>query len=219
MKAESPRRQRSATFFSMLVPASTLFGLLPAIVTTAPAQPQKSDLSTASYGVVIQHPDTAKTREEWRRALLRLPKPKTGCYTSAFPVIEWKTAPCGAPPTYPIRPAQGAAVRQPDLRAWRISLLRLPRRAPGCYTVAFPAVEWKTVACGPPPPYPILPRHGRARPFVVGNGANDRAAQPSGHISAVEGSFASISPGLTESGPIANSGPAITDAYTLQINT
>jgi hypothetical protein len=35
----------------------------------------------------------------------------------------------------------------------------------------------------------------------------------------VEGSFANISAGLTESGPIANSGPAITDAYTLQINT
>ena len=52
-----------------------------------------------------------------------------------------------------------------------------------------------------------------------GGGSNDFAANPSGTISAVEGSFASVSAGLTESGPIANTGPAVADAYTLQVNT
>lgn len=97
---------------------------------------------------------------------------------------------------------------------------RLPQPKPGCYTASFPRVEWKPVACGAPPKYPILPTRGLAKHFVVGGGgSNDFAANPTGAISAVEGTFVSVSPGITESGPIANSGSAISDAYTLQINT
>ena len=103
---------------------------------------------------------------------------------------------------------------------WHQSLLRLPHPAPGCYKAAFPRVEWKAVTCGTPPPYPVQPAHGAAGHFVVGNGgSNDFAGHPTGTINGVDGTFPSVSAGLTESGPIANSGPSFADTYTLQINT
>jgi hypothetical protein len=63
---------------------------------------------------------------------------------------------------------------------------------------------------------PALGHHGA---FVVGNGTDYAAHPTSATISAVESSFPSVSAGITESGPIGNTGPAVTDAYTLQINT
>lgn len=108
-----------------------------------------------------------------------------------------------------------AATRQ----AWHRLLRQLPKPAEGCYTATFPRVEWKAVPCGAPPDYPMLPSRGAASHFIVGGGVNDFAANPTGTISAVEGTFPSISSGLTESGPIANAGPAIANAYTFQINT
>jgi hypothetical protein len=104
--------------------------------------------------------------------------------------------------------------------AWHKSLLRLPHPKPGCYKASFPRVEWKAVPCGTPPPYPIQPAHGPAKHFTVGNGgSNDFAAHPTGTISGVDGTFPSVSNGITESGPIANSGLSLPDTYSLQINT
>jgi hypothetical protein len=120
------------------------------------------------------------------------------------------------------RPRAAAQARPQIARtqpAWRQAMQRLPRPAPGCYTSAFPRVEWRTVPCGPAPDYPIIPRTGGATHFVVGNGTNDFVAQPANPISAAEGTFVAVSAGITESGPIGNSGPSIANAYTLQINT
>jgi von Willebrand factor type D domain len=104
--------------------------------------------------------------------------------------------------------------------AWHKSLVALPHPKPGCYKASFPRVEWIPVTCGTPPRHPALPAHGMARPFVVGGGgANDFSSHPTGTISGVDGTFTSVSAGITESGPIANSGPAVSNAYTLQINT
>lgn len=152
MKTPSSPRQR-ATLFGTIVGKSFLFGLVCSIIASAAA---------------AQRPEIAKTRAAWRQSLLRLPRPKAGCYTSTSPRVEWKPVPCGVPPRYPITPARG-----------------------------------------------------HARHFVVGGGGgNDFAANPTtGHIIGVEGSFPSVSAGLTESGPIANAGAAIANAYTLQVNT
>jgi len=103
---------------------------------------------------------------------------------------------------------------------WHKSLLQLPHQKIGCYKSSFPRVEWKAVTCGTPPPYPIQPAHGPAKHFVVGGGgSNDFAAHPTGTITGVEGTFPSVSAGITESGPIANSGPSLPDTYTLQVNS
>jgi hypothetical protein len=151
MKTPSSQGRCATTFFGTIVGMSILFGLSSIVVSPAAAQ----------------RPEIAKTQAAWRQSLLRLPRPKTGCYTSTSPRVEWNPVPCGVPPRYPLQPARG-----------------------------------------------------HARHFVVGGGgANDYAANPTGHISAVEGSFPNISAGLNESGPIANAGAAIANAYTLQVNT
>src|SRR5882757_1870048 len=119
-----------------------LLGLLSSVVVTAHAQTPTSSAA--------QRPETAKTQEQWRAALSRLPEPTTGCYTSAFPVVEWKVVACGTAPNYPV----GQPRQQPEIAktqsAWQRSLLRLPRQRPGCYAASFPRVEWKTAPCGTP---------------------------------------------------------------------
>lgn len=101
---------------------------------------------------------------------------------------------------------------------WRTSIafVRTPKK--GCFTAKFPSKEWKEVRCAPGPAYLMTPQGGIV-PEIVGNG-NDIAAQaPSGFISSAVGSFDNLSGVLSESGQIAATGPAVADAYTLQINT
>jgi hypothetical protein len=102
---------------------------------------------------------------------------------------------------------------------WHQALLKLPHPKPGCYRATYPRVEWIEVTCNPAPKYPAIPTHGVPKPFTVGNGgSNDFASNPTGTIIGVDGTFPNPSVGLTESGPIANSGPSLSDTYTLQIN-
>ena len=133
-----------------------------------------------------------------------------------------------AQPQTPIPKAQtGSAAAQntkPQIArtrgAWHKSLIALPHPKQGCYKASFPHVEWTPVACGAPPRHPALPSHGPGRPFIVGGGgSNDFSSHPTGTISGVDGTFSSVSAGIAESGPILNSGPAVANAYTLQINT
>ncbi|WP_410812213.1 hypothetical protein [Micromonospora sp. 067-2] len=57
------------------------------------------------------------------------------------------------------------------------------------------------------------------RPLVVGNGNDISAQAPSGFISSSSGTFENIVNVTSESSPIANAGPPVANAYTLQINT
>ena len=68
------------------------------------------------------------------------------------------------------------------------------------------------------PNIPAPPRHG-PRPAVVGNAKDIAALATSGHISQAIGHFENVTNVTSESGPIANTGPSIANAYTLQINT
>jgi hypothetical protein len=167
MKTPRSPRPRATTFFGIIVASSVLFGLLSSIALSAQQEKPKPQASTIPSAAQTTKPQIAKTREEWHKALLQLPHPKTGCYKASFPRVEWKAVPCGTPP-----------------------------------------------------PYPVEPAHGPAKHFIVGNGgSNDFAANPTGTIFGVDGTFPSVSSGITESGPIANSGPSLSDTYTLQINT
>jgi hypothetical protein len=40
-------------------------------------------------------------RENWRQLMVRTPTPNAGCYTSAFPSIEWREVPCSTAPARP----------------------------------------------------------------------------------------------------------------------
>ena len=103
--------------------------------------------------------------------------------------------------------------------SWLKAMQRLPRPPEGCYASSFPNVEWKTIPCGTPPAYPPVPSMRIGSPFLVGGGTNDYAANVTGTISAVEGTFPGAPATLTESGPVANSGPSFSDTYMLQINS
>ena len=101
---------------------------------------------------------------------------------------------------------------------WSQSMHRKAAPKKGCFSADYPSTDWKEVPCGKSPEIPAPPRRG-IRPAVVGNG-NDIAAQaPSGHITQAIGHFENVTNVTSESGPIANTGPSIANAYTLQINT
>jgi hypothetical protein len=101
---------------------------------------------------------------------------------------------------------------------WRNSIGLAPKPKKGCFTAKFPSKEWQEVPCVPTPDYPMPPRMGIV-PDVVGNSNDIAAKAPSGFISSATGSFDNLSGVTSESGQIAASGPAVANAYTLQINT
>jgi hypothetical protein len=129
-----------------------------------------------------------------------------------------------APPKTPAPAVTAAAEEQvsPEeakkRKDWALSMHKKAALKKGCFTAAYPSTEWREVACVPAPPFPAIPRHG-PRPAVVGN-SNDISAQaPSGNISQAIGHFENVTNVTSESGPIANTGPAVNNAYMLQINT
>jgi hypothetical protein len=116
------------------------------------------------------------------------------------------------------QPAPAATAESRSREAWHATMSQTPTPKKGCFTASYPNTEWQEVPCTTAPPYPMPPRRG-PRPDIVGN-ANDVAAQaPSGFISTATGSFDSVNGVTSESGPIGNSGPPVTNAYTLQLNT
>ena len=102
---------------------------------------------------------------------------------------------------------------------WRLAIANVPKPTKGCFTATFPSKEWKEVACVASPDFPMVPKQG-AVPLIIGN-SNDIAARvPAGNfISSAIGSFDTLTNVNTISGPIANSGPSVANAYTLQLNT
>src|SRR6476659_6614230 len=101
---------------------------------------------------------------------------------------------------------------------WKDSMLRKAAPKKGCFNAAYPSTEWTEVPCVKAPNIPAPPRHG-PRPAVVGNNNDISAQAPSGHITQAIGHFENVTNVTSEQGPIANMGPSIANAYTLQINT
>jgi YVTN family beta-propeller protein len=118
-------------------------------------------------------------------------------------------------------PVASAAVS--STAAWQQAIAKLALPSKGCFTAAYPTLQWQTAQCttGPTIPFAPPPPAGSARPQVVG-GSNDYAAVVTGLLSSATGSFDSESPGVTETGPTLTStgpGPVTANAYTLQLNT
>jgi hypothetical protein len=101
---------------------------------------------------------------------------------------------------------------------WNKSMLRKAAPKKGCFKVDYPKTDWQELQCVPAPNIPMVPRHG-PRPLVIGNTNDISAGAPSGTISQAIGHFENITNVTSESGPIGNTGPAVANAYTLQINT
>jgi hypothetical protein len=101
---------------------------------------------------------------------------------------------------------------------WRIAMAQVALQKKGCFQSAFPSREWREVACVAAPDYPMPPRDGPV-PLTVGNGDDIAAVAPSGLISTTIGTFNSLTNVTSESGQVNATGPAVADAYTIQINT
>ena len=102
---------------------------------------------------------------------------------------------------------------------WRTSMTQVPLPKKGCFQSSYPSKEWREVQCSRTKvAYPMPPRSG-PRPQIVGNRDDLSAHAPFGFISSATGSFDTVSGVTSESGKIANSGPSVANAYTLQLNT
>ena len=115
------------------------------------------------------------------------------------------------------------ALAQPGSReTWHESMVRTALPKEGCFKVSYPNTDWQEVPCTTPPSFP-LPRTrvgGNSSDTVGGGGSNDFVAQvTSGLISTAEGSFLSVTPGITETGIDPYTGQATANAFTLQLNT
>src|SRR5262249_322815 len=45
-----------------------------------------------------------KQREDWRKSMVRSPRPKKGCFVASYPQTAWKEVPCVTPELIPFGP-------------------------------------------------------------------------------------------------------------------
>jgi len=124
----------------------------------------------------------------------------------------------------PKEPAAAAAQPQalsPEERQkreeWQRAMSQVPVPKKGCFNSSYPSLEWREVPCGQPSKFPNPPAGG-PRPNVVGNGNDITAVVTGPNISSATGSFDSVTPGVTISGPYGGN-PNAANAFTLQINS
>jgi hypothetical protein len=108
---------------------------------------------------------------------------------------------------------------------WQGAIAQLPLPGKGCFTASYPTLAWRAIQCKVAPDVPFGPAVRNlstpATPIAtkpVGNG-NDYAAEVTSPITEATGSFANVSPGITEKGPYGGSGPKIANTFSLQLNT
>jgi hypothetical protein len=117
----------------------------------------------------------------------------------------------------------GAAGATGSGRNWQKAIAAVPLPRKGCFSATYPALTWRSTPCKTAPNVPMEPAVGNtssATPFAprVGNG-NDYSAVVSAPITEATGSFADVSPGITETGRFNGRGPRLVNAFTLQLNT
>ncbi|MEA2554565.1 MAG: hypothetical protein QOJ65_2741, partial [Fimbriimonadaceae bacterium] len=114
----------------------------------------------------------------------------------------------------------GVVPEQAKLRLeWRKALMKVHLPGKGAFEATFPSKVWREVKYKTVPKrYPMLPKHG-PRPLIVGNGNDVSAQVPSGHIVQASGEFDSVTSVTSESGLVNNTGSAVANAYSLQLNT
>jgi hypothetical protein len=102
---------------------------------------------------------------------------------------------------------------------WQGAIANLPTPGQGCYHASYPVLQWQATPCLVAPNVPLAPRLPmRGGPVVTGNGT-DYSAQVTGTLSKATGTFAHVKSGITEEGQIDGTGPQVTNAFTLQLNS
>jgi hypothetical protein len=137
------------------------------------------------------------------------------CLLSVIGAPLVHSAAANEPPKERIPPEE-LRVRQ----GWQVEMAETPPAGKGCFEARYPTRDWKKVTCVPGPNYPMPPRAKSApRPLNAGGGDDIAAQAPNGHIISAIGSFDAATNVTSESGTVGNAGPAVANAYTLQINT
>jgi hypothetical protein len=113
-----------------------------------------------------------------------------------------------------LAPMQAAASANPipNLADWSQRIANVEAPGEGCFTAAYPSMQWVRMACGPTPKI-VPPAHGLP-PATVGNGT-DYVASVSGLISSTKGTFPVTKRLKTEY----DSGDNLSDTYSLQLNS
>jgi hypothetical protein len=87
----------AATNMVVLIAATLVWPAACLAQTPTPAQPPRAEASQA----------TAAERANWRKELLAVPRPTTGCSTATYPERRWREVPCATPPTKLFLPRSG----------------------------------------------------------------------------------------------------------------
>lgn len=98
------------TTSSLLLLALTLLCALAEAQQTAPS---------VGHASAAAHTLTKVESDEWRRRMARTPRPKKGCFVSAYPQTTWREAQCVAAPRKPLFPRPGSV---PSRRTGRAGL-------------------------------------------------------------------------------------------------
>ena len=119
-------------------------------------------------------------------------------------------------------PASGGAAT-PSVASWQQAIHALPLSSSGCFTAAFPVLQWRSVTCQTAPDVPFAPATSSSTPSTlstVGNGVDYSALSSGGLLSSVTGSFPYVSPGITEKGVVPVTGdPKMHNTFSLQLNS
>jgi hypothetical protein len=81
---------------------------------TAPAQPKASPSPVPPQAATTGHP-TAAEGEEWRKALMAIPRPTNGCFTATYPERKWRNVTCTPPTPHKLYPPQQGGMSRIDI--------------------------------------------------------------------------------------------------------
>jgi hypothetical protein len=139
-------------------------------------------------------------------------------FISLFGVMVSALTIAGASSAFAADPSSGLTTT-----GWQQALAQPPGLGRGCYQASYPSLQWQATACNAAPAMPLEPvavstPASAAPTLTVGNGT-DYSAQVTGTISSATGSFADVSPGITETGQVGGRGAQIANTFSLQLNT
>ena len=154
--------------------------------------------------------DGQARRASWNEWIAKFPSAALAASLIVAAVPDGTAAAQNATPTIQRSPPVSAEARKRE--EWRASIKHVPLPKNGCFTAAYPATNWKEVACGKAPAEPFMPAHG-IRPAIVGAAEGDRSALTTGTIFSATGSFDMVTGVTSEKDAGAN------DNYSLQLNT
>jgi hypothetical protein len=127
--------------------------------------------------------------------------------------------------TQPVPRTKASAQPTPRTKAaWQKDIAHVREPGRGCYHASYPALAWHAVKCVAAPKWPVVPTPPsksalHVGPAAVGNGTDYSAQVSSGLITQATGTFVNVSSGITEQGQVDGSGPKVTNAFSLQLNT